>query len=80
MKIKGTRDQFLNCLSKVSPATDRANINPILSNVLLIADTGSVDISRPIKKRKLNRRAKSRRTKNLTRPCRRKISRYFTPS
>ena len=44
MKIKGTRDQFLNCLSKVSPATDRANINPILSNVLLIADTGSVDI------------------------------------
>ena len=42
MKIKGTRDQFLNCLSKVSPATDRANINPILSNVLLIADT--VDI------------------------------------
>ena len=44
MNIKGTREQFLNCLQKVSPAAMSGSINPILSNVLLKAEVDSVDI------------------------------------
>lgn len=44
MNIKGTREQFLNCLQKVSPAAQAGSINPILSNVLLKVDASSVDI------------------------------------
>lgn len=44
MNLKGTRDQFLNCLQKVSTASQSGSINPILSNVLLKADSTSVDI------------------------------------
>ena len=44
MNLKGTRDQFLNCLQKVSPAAQSGSINPILSNVLLKTGSSSVDI------------------------------------
>lgn len=44
MNIKGTRDQFLNCLQKVSSTAPGGGVNPILSNVLLRAGTDSVDI------------------------------------
>ena len=45
MNIKGTRNDFLDCLQKVSPAAQSGNINPILANVLLKADTDSMEIT-----------------------------------
>ena len=45
MKIKGTRDDFLNCLQKVSNAAQDGNIMPILANVLIEADTESTVIT-----------------------------------
>lgn len=44
MNLKGTRDQFLECMQKVSPAAQSGSITPILSNVLLRAEVASVDI------------------------------------
>lgn len=44
MNIKGTRNDFLACLQKVSPAAQSGNINPILANVLLKADVNSIEI------------------------------------
>ncbi|MGI9306280.1 MAG: DNA polymerase III subunit beta [Gammaproteobacteria bacterium] len=44
MNIKGTREQFFNCLQKVSSTAPGGSVNPILSNVLLRAGGDSVDI------------------------------------
>ncbi len=44
MNIKGTREQFLSCLQKVSSTVPGGSVSPILSNVLLVAGTNSVDI------------------------------------
>ena len=44
MRITGNRDSFLNCLQKVSATAQVGNINPMLSNVLLQANTGTINI------------------------------------
>lgn len=44
MNITGNRDSFLNCLQKVSGTAQAGNINPVLSYVLLQADTNSINI------------------------------------